>query len=84
MSPLSQQQRAELLDSILQVAMGCPVDQTNPADCPLFLIRKMDLPRRIQWLSNLTDEDLTYLASYHCLCLKIKLESRLPELCAST
>jgi len=81
MYPMTLQHRAELLDSILHVAMSCPVDLTNPVDCPLFLMRQLDLPERIQWFNALTDDDLAYLASYHCVCMKNKMETLSAELC---
>jgi hypothetical protein len=81
MTPLSPQERAELLDSVLQVAMQCPVDQTNPVACPLYAIRKLDLPQRIRWFYHLSDDELSYLASYHCVCMKTKMEARQHELC---
>ena len=82
MTSTTRQDRAELMDSILQVAMACPADQSTPADCPLFAVRKMSLPRRINWLHSLTDDDLAYLASYHCVCMKTRLEAFQPGLCA--
>ena len=80
MCPLSQQERAELLDNVLQVATACPAAPTNPVDCPLFLIREMDIPQRIQWFHHLSDDELRYLNCYHCICMKIKMEARHPAL----
>lgn len=83
MGLMSPQRRSELLDALLQVAMSCPVDHTNPVDCPLFLIRKIDLTERIQWFNSLSDDELNYLASYHGICLKtkIKLQDAAPCAC---
>lgn len=76
MNALTRQQRIEMLDSLLAVAMGCPVDDSNPFDCPLHPIRKMELPQRIEWFYGLTDDDVGYLASYHRTCLRNRLEIR--------
>ena len=71
---LSQQARAELLDSILHVAVNCPVAQSEPIDCPLHEVREMELRERLKWLNRLPDDDLSYLAAYHCVCFKFKSE----------
>jgi len=77
MDAMTKQQRADLLDSIPQVAMGCPVERCNPIDCPLHMVRKMDLPHRVDWFYSLNNDDLSYLVSYHNVCLNNKLESHL-------
>lgn len=64
-----------MLDSLLETAMGCPVDDSNPRDCPLHPVRQLALPERIEWFYALTDDDLGYLASYHRVCLHNRLEA---------
>lgn len=67
--------RAELMELVHR----CPVDRCNPADCPLFEVRRLSYHQRLQWFSALTEADLEFLAAYHFVCLKRKLEAR-PEL----
>jgi hypothetical protein len=50
----------------------CPVDQCNPKDCPLYLLRQMERPRRLKWFNALNEDDLVYLATYHHFCLTAK------------
>ena len=69
------QKRTELQDNILNLASNCPMEHCNPADCPLYNVRKMELPGRLEWLNALSDEDLIYLNSYHFVCTKTKLDS---------
>lgn len=69
----TEQVRSELRDTILDLAMNCPVEYCNPDDCPLFRVRQLDLPARLVWFRSLTDEDLAYLHAYHCVCMRNKL-----------
>ena len=64
-----------LRNSLLEVLAVCPADHCNPADCPLYCLRGLDMPRRLQWLRSLNRSDLEYLAIYHHVCMKLKLES---------
>lgn len=75
MNTVDQQQRAEMLDNLLNLAVNCPVDHCNPVNCPLHDIRKLELGRRLEWFKALTDEDLVYLNSYHFVCLKNRLDA---------
>jgi hypothetical protein len=72
-SQISQRQKAELRASLFSLAVACPVDECNPEDCPLFAVRKMKPAQRLQWLDALSETDLSYLATYHHVCLKTKL-----------
>lgn len=81
MKPINGQQRAEILDNVLSLAVGCPVDHCNPADCPLAEIRQLELGKRLEWLKSLSDDELVYLNSYHYICLKTKLEAHLLGTC---
>ena len=61
--------RASLLDLI----NVCPVEECNPADCPLFALREMGHRERLHWFASLDRADVEYLAAYHYVCMKIKL-----------
>ncbi len=63
--------------NVMELAEACPFDNTNPHDCPLFLLRNMEPARRLQWFHGLTENDLGYLAAYHRVCLAVKVESEL-------
>lgn len=66
--------REQLISALIHLAVGCPVDQSNPASCPLYEARKKEMPERMQlmheWIHSLTDEELEYLAKYHQVCLQ--------------
>jgi len=62
--------------SLLELINVCPVERCNPADCPLFMLRKMNYRRRLQWFASLDRADLEYLAIYHYVCMNIKLGGR--------
>ena len=81
MIEIDEQKRSEMRDSILSLAMACPIDRCSAQDCPLFHIRQLDLPGRLEWFKSLTDEDLVYLNTYHCICMKTKAELHAAELC---
>lgn len=70
------QLRAELMELI----HGCPVDLCNPEVCPLFHLRQMNYNRRIEWFNALSQEDLEYLAAYHHVCMKHKLQASQAEM----
>ena len=63
----------QLRDRLFDVLEACPAGQCNPHDCPMFPLRQMNLSARIAWLSSLEWPDLEYLASYHYVCLRVKL-----------
>ena len=77
-SSLGEQQN-ELLANTLKLSGACPFDHTNPRDCPLYLLRNMRPAERSQWLHALTEDDLSYLAAYHRVCLTVKLGSGLAQ-----
>jgi hypothetical protein len=68
-----QSRNDELRAGILSLAEQCPVDECHPEHCPLFSVRKLELPARLEWLNALDEDDLGYIAAYHHVCLKIKL-----------
>jgi len=79
MSQLTEQKKSELRDSILSLAMTCPVEHCNPEDCPLYQVRSLELTRRLDWFRALSDKDLVYLNAYHFVCMKTRLAAHLAE-----
>ncbi len=65
----------ELRASLVGLAETCPVHKDNPADCPLFTLRRMEPGDRLRWFNALSEDDLGYLASYHYVCMNLKLPS---------
>ena len=65
-----------LRDNLLELVNVCPVEQCNPADCPLFPLRKMDYRQRLHWFAALARTDLEYLAAYHYVCMGVRLDAR--------
>lgn len=66
----------DLRASLSELINVCPVERCNPADCPLFRLRKMNYGQRVQWFASLDRADLEYLAIYHYVCMNIKLGGR--------
>jgi len=69
----SQRRKAELRASLLSLTKACPVDECNPKDCLLYSLRQMEPMQRLQWFNTLTEDDLVYLATYHHVCMSIKM-----------
>jgi len=67
---------SELRASLLVLLDTCPVEKCNPADCPLFSLRKMHYRERLLWFCALSRDDLEYLAAYHHVCMNVKLDAR--------
>jgi hypothetical protein len=76
MNPMPEQPKTALRDNLLSLVPHCPVEQSNPPDCPLFTVRKAGPAKRLRWFNELTEADLVYLSAYHCVCAQIKMESR--------
>ena len=74
------EQKSELRANLLQLSEACPFHLTNPQDCPLFPLRKMEPKKRLQWLNSLSESDLAYVATYHRVCLTVKVRSRFARL----
>ncbi len=75
----SQRRKDELRASLLSLTKTCPVDECNPKDCPLYSLRKMELMQRLQWFNALNEDDLVYLATYHHVCMNIKVALKSDE-----
>jgi len=73
---VSQRGKDELRANLLSLTKICPVDECNPEDCPLYLLRKMEPMQRLQWFNALDEDDLAYLATYHHICMNIKVALR--------
>jgi hypothetical protein len=75
---MSVNQRKELLRAnLFSFAQACPVEDCNPAECPLYQLRQMKYTERLEWLNALSEEDLAYLTAYHDVCLNLKLTEQL-------
>jgi len=75
MKPKSDKTKTALRNNALRLAKHCPVDQTNPDDCPLHGVRQQGPARSCQWINALTGDDLGYLSAYHAICERIRRES---------
>ena len=75
----SPQEINQLRISLLSLTETCPVDECNPEDCPLHLLRKMNSGQRLHWFNALEENDLVYLATYHHVCMNIKVASKSAE-----
>jgi len=69
------EERTQLRVNLLKLSEACPFHVANAEDCPLFPLRRMAPTKRLQWVSALSESDLAYLATYHRVCLRIKVES---------
>jgi hypothetical protein len=69
------EQESELRANLLHLSEACPFHLANPEDCPLFQLRTMEPTKRLQWVNAQSESDLAYLATYHRVCLRIKVES---------
>jgi hypothetical protein len=66
-------ERARLERRALELSKACPLDHTNPPDCPLFALRPFSAPVRRKWIRRLSDMELEYLGAYHSCCLTDKV-----------
>jgi hypothetical protein len=76
MKPKSEKAKVALRDSALSLAKECPVDRSNPDDCPLHGVRQLGPVRSCQWIRELSEDDLSYLNAYHNVCAAIKMEAQ--------
>ena len=82
MDPMTEPEKTALRNDLLNLAVRCPVEHSNPVDCPLFGIRKLSPAKRRQWFDQLPDDDLVYLSAYHPVCAQLRLEFRLTRFCS--
>jgi hypothetical protein len=76
MKPKSDKSKTALRDNALRLTKHCPVDHTNPDDCPLHGVRQLGPARSCQWIDELSGDDLSYLNAYHAICEGIRMEPR--------
>ena len=73
---VGQRGKDELRANLLSLTTSCPVDGCNPKDCPLYSLRKMEPMQRLQWFNALNEGDLAYLATYHHICMDLKVAAK--------
>ena len=62
-------------EGLVALAVCCPITGANPIDCPLHGVRQLDDFAIIDWIDGLSEEEQTYLRSYHHCCQRV-LRSR--------
>jgi hypothetical protein len=72
MATISHPLKDKLRANLRSLVEFCPVDESNPKDCPLYLIRQMKHSQRLELFDALNEDDLVYLATYHHICLNTK------------
>ena len=60
----------------LALAAMCPVERSNPSNCPLFGVRTLGARERRAWIHGLSHEDLEYLISYHACCVAARTAAK--------
>jgi len=76
----SRQRTAELRAELLPLAENCPVEAClNPEDCPLHMVRTMNAKQRLKWFNGLSEDGLSYLATYCHVCLNTRLAQNSAE-----
>ena len=63
--------RARLERLVGGLAKYCPIDRTNPVNCPLFGLRPLAPSKKRRWIHGLTLDELEYLANYHRSCTAV-------------
>ncbi|MBI4624073.1 MAG: hypothetical protein HY736_12765 [Verrucomicrobia bacterium] len=51
----------------------CPVEHSNPKNCPLFGLRPLGVGERRAWIRGLSLGELEYLVTYHACCAAEKI-----------
>lgn len=60
---------------LAEFVKSCPVDERNPAECPLFKLRKQKAEKVAAWIEGLSLDEKEYLLLYHHCCLATKTQS---------
>lgn len=68
----SRDRRGWLEREAYELSKHCPLDRSNPAECPLYDLRPMSAAARKAWIHRLTDDELEYLVTYHTCCGAVK------------
>jgi len=74
--------RSRLEKLAFLLSKTCPVEQSNPRNCPLFDLRPLAARERRAWIRRLTLDELEYLSTYHQLCAadkEAKVKGRRPR-----
>jgi len=61
-----------ILSDVLDLAVVCPHDNSNPPFCPLYKVRKLEPDERIAWALLLTDEEMEDITINHKVCLECR------------
>ncbi len=75
---LSAARRLQLEKLAIGLSRNCPVDRSNPRNCPLFGLRPLFARDRKAWIRHLALEELEYLATYHAYCAGEKARTARP------
>jgi hypothetical protein len=70
------ERRLELEERTFELSKACPVDGSNPPECPLCGLRPMPARARRAWIKMLSDPELEYLATYHATCHAEKMAAK--------
>ncbi len=71
-SGFTETKRSQIISDILDLAVVCPHDNTNPPFCPLYKVRKLAPTRRIQWALQLTDDQMEEITVFHKVCFECR------------
>jgi hypothetical protein len=71
-SGLTENKRSQIISNILDLAVVCPHDDSNPPFCPLYKVRKLEPKKRLQWALQLTDAEMDDIAVYHKVCFECR------------
>jgi hypothetical protein len=66
--------RPLLPSSIVNLLAGCPVGTGNPEHCPLHAVRQLPLDEALEWVTQLSTDDKTFLLQYHRCCLAYSID----------
>ena len=64
--------RTKLERQAMALSKRCPVDRSNPINCPLCDLRLLGPRDRCGWVHALTLDELQYLVLYHVSCAAVK------------
>lgn len=64
-----------LREQLVILAAECPYTNSNPPNCPLHEVRKLEPTAIIDWLDALNRDEQDFLTIYHRCCLLTKREN---------
>ena len=62
----------QFLSDVLDLAVVCPHDNSNPPFCPLYKVRKLGPEERIKWALQLSDEEIDDIVIHHKVCFECR------------